>query len=494
MVTLRLKFILALLVTSLAAVVMVGLVTRWMLLREFSGILLDESFRAFKSDVVAYIQTYGSYEKAAKTEPFGQFQRKRQAMMAPPGQPPGGGSGGLWPPTGARDGRISRQPPGLREGARPSIPPQPGGIAMGAPAGPQGPGPVQGQPGPPQGIRDLPGRGPNGPPPEMSQAGTPPFKFMLLDARGRVLLGDDNLRGDPAPPGVLEMGTPVRIKGKLVAYAIPDPNPNLNDLDMGYLRAAEKALEVSAGFAVLVSIALGIFFGDRLSSGLRDLHRAINRMEGGELRQQLTPKSNDEVGALVVAFNEMSASLAEAHEELKTSSAKIQEQAAKLKELSVRDELTGLHNRRHFNENATLLLSQARRYDQPFSVMIGDIDFFKRINDNFSHAIGDEVLRHVARLLREGTRASDIVARYGGEEFVIAFPQTPVESAAQYCDRLRAVIEKHDWPSIHPDLRVTMSMGLDGDTSRSYLEDLVAAADARLYVAKSEGRNRVMAG
>ena len=89
-----------------------------------------------------------------------------------------------------------------------------------------------------------------------------------------------------------------------------------------------------------------------------------------------------------------------------------------------RDALTKLHNRRHFDERATTLFSHAVRHKQPFTMVIGDIDFFKKIKDQFSHATGDAVLRHVGEILRSHMRLSDLVARYGGEEFVLALPET----------------------------------------------------------------------
>ncbi len=181
------------------------------------------------------------------------------------------------------------------------------------------------------------------------------------------------------------------------------------------------------------------------------------------------------------------------HQQLQELHQKVHEQAEMLRELSIRDALTTLYNRRHFDEQGVSALAQAKRYGQPLTLMIGDIDFFKRINDGFSHAIGDEVLRHVARILQENTRQSDIVARYGGEEFVIAFPQTALTQGVALCEKLRQRIESYSWEQINPDLRVTMSMGLCGDTEIGSFEKMVAAADTRLYQAKSSGRNRVCA-
>lgn len=182
------------------------------------------------------------------------------------------------------------------------------------------------------------------------------------------------------------------------------------------------------------------------------------------------------------------------HQELQKLHHKVREQSALLQELSIRDGLTALHNRRYFDEQGTLALAQAKRYNHPLTIMIGDIDFFKRINDGFSHATGDEVLRQIARLLATNTRDSDIVARYGGEEFVVTLTEAALPQAIQLCEKLRQLIEAHSWRDIHPDLRVTMSMGLSADTQISSFEKMVEAADEKLYTAKESGRNRVCAG
>jgi two-component system, cell cycle response regulator len=197
------------------------------------------------------------------------------------------------------------------------------------------------------------------------------------------------------------------------------------------------------------------------------------------------------VGLLALAFNRMSADLARAHDELRQSTEQVKQQAARLKELSIRDALTHLYNRRYFDEQARTMFAQSARSRQPLTFMIGDVDFFKRINDQFSHAVGDEVLRRVAYLLQTSVRESDVVARYGGEEFVIAFSNSSVRQSSQVCEKLRRVIEAHPWHEVHSDLRVTMSFGLSDDLYLGSWERVVASADHQLYRAKEGGRNRV---
>lgn len=179
------------------------------------------------------------------------------------------------------------------------------------------------------------------------------------------------------------------------------------------------------------------------------------------------------------------------YEELQRLNETIREQAEMLKEISIRDGLTGLYNRRHFDEQAAVMYSKSTRYGHTLSLVLADIDYFKRINDGFSHATGDEVLRRVAAILRENTRDSDLAARYGGEEFVLALPETPIPQALTFCEKVRGLIQNHPWHEIHPDLRVTMSLGVCDETGLGSFEKMVAGADVQLYRAKENGRNRV---
>jgi len=134
---------------------------------------------------------------------------------------------------------------------------------------------------------------------------------------------------------------------------------------------------------------------------------------------------------------------------------------------------------------------QSCRYQQAMSLMICDIDDFKSVNDTFSHAVGDEVLRQVARLFTQTMREADTVARYGGEEFVVLFPETSVDNAAIICDRIRAIIQNHPWHEIAPELKVTVSLGLCDDTSLGSGETMITKADDALYSAKRNGKNHV---
>lgn len=165
-------------------------------------------------------------------------------------------------------------------------------------------------------------------------------------------------------------------------------------------------------------------------------------------------------------------------------------------ELSYRDALTGLFNRRYLEESLETEVRRAARYDSPLSLNMIDIDHFKSYNDAHGHSRGDEVLRVVAQRLREQTRTADIVARYGGEEFVVILPMTTKPHARLVAEKLRAAIASTiaDRAEAGSDVPLTISVGVSsfpGDASTA--TGLLQAADAALYAAKDRGRNRVEA-
>lgn len=346
------------------------------------------------------------------------------------------------------------------------------------------------RPGPPP-MADTPGTPPQR---NFDRAGRPPFSFIVLRPDGRVLKGNKALaRGDMAPPAVLAAARPIEVNGTIEVLASPDGEPILTRRDQDYLDAMRQALVTGMGVAVVLALALGLLMGRGMSHSLQTLTQAIRDMQKNrELPHPVDIRSRDEIGELAAAFNDMSAELTQAHRELREYAELAEDQSARLKELSIRDPLTGLYNRRHFDEQAGTLFQQTIRYQHPMAVMIGDLDFFKRINDCFSHAIGDEVLRRVAALLREGTRKADLVSRYGGEEFIILFPESTLAQAARCCEKLRQVIETAPWHEVHPELAVTMSMGLSANVAAGSVDAMIAEADEQLYRAKHGGRNRVL--
>lgn len=170
----------------------------------------------------------------------------------------------------------------------------------------------------------------------------------------------------------------------------------------------------------------------------------------------------------------------------------LQAQTVLLQQLAREDGLTGVANRRWLDLQLPHELERARRFGHALAVAMVDIDHFKSVNDLHSHAVGDAALCVVARLLREGCRASDVVGRYGGEEFLLVLVETAGAPAHGLCDKLRQRIAAHDWAALQPGLApVTVSIGLAALQADDDLRSLLARADRQLYSAKQAGRNRV---
>ena len=168
-------------------------------------------------------------------------------------------------------------------------------------------------------------------------------------------------------------------------------------------------------------------------------------------------------------------------------------QAKELEILAMRDPLTGLFNRRHLESTLETEFMFAKTSQQPLTVLMFDADDFKRINDTFSHHVGDLVLTEITDLTRAHIRVTDIAARYGGEEFVVVMPQTTSQTAHGIAERLRQQIESHDWERLAKGLKVTVSIGVADDLSLPDFEKLLSLADARMYQAKNDGKNKVKA-
>lgn len=163
--------------------------------------------------------------------------------------------------------------------------------------------------------------------------------------------------------------------------------------------------------------------------------------------------------------------------------------------LSITDPLTGAYNRRYLMEQLPREIERAARYERQLSVVMCDVDYFKKINDSHGHLIGDEVLKWFAALLQKNVRACDWVVRYGGEEFVIVLPETNVASAGTAAEHLRAQIASSAFAASGVNLPVTASFGVSGwkDTPPPgvTLDSLIGRCDAGVYASKKAGRNRV---
>ena len=233
------------------------------------------------------------------------------------------------------------------------------------------------------------------------------------------------------------------------------------------------ALIVASLFAAVG--ALGYFLGLLIVRPLDRLTQGAAKVAAGDLDVDLPVVTGGEVGYLTSVFNNMVARLRESRQELER--------------LSATDPLTGLFNRRRMMEALDHEVRRSRRLKHTFAVIMADVDHFKRYNDANGHPAGDAVLKKVATILREATRDVDVAARYGGEEFFVLMPETEGAGAADVADRVRERLAAEKLPGG----AVTLSFGVAEFPAHGDIgETLIAIADAALYQAKREGRDRVV--
>jgi diguanylate cyclase (GGDEF)-like protein len=297
------------------------------------------------------------------------------------------------------------------------------------------------------------------------------------------------------------------------------------DDELNVLRTLERALEME-GFAVLSaasgSEALRVI--DRADLVLTDM--SMPGMDGLELLLEIKKRRPDLPVAMMTAYASVDGALAAMqqgaydyllkpcqseeitlkvklglrlsryehelrvrNEELERTKLRLEEANQRLERLATTDPLTDLPNRRRFIERLEEETETAHRYKHATSLILLDLDHFKRVNDNFGHPAGDRVLVEVARILKERARAADLPARLGGEEFAILVPFTNEGGACELAEDMRVRIEQHVFEGIG---HVTASFGVaELDTSAGSERRLLSEADAALYRAKAAGRNRV---
>jgi len=200
-----------------------------------------------------------------------------------------------------------------------------------------------------------------------------------------------------------------------------------------------------------------------------------------------------EIETLAVENNRISLELQELNRELEKRiekrTAELEAKNRLLADLAVKDGLTGLFNHKHTYERLNNLIVHSGRYKRTLTVAMYDIDHFKSINDNYGHQTGDLVLASVAETLKRASRAVDIIGRYGGEEFLIVMPETSIDGAFVFAERIRKSIENLKFKD--GKLKVTISGGVAEYTGEGATE-LVEKADNLLYEAKESGRNRII--
>jgi diguanylate cyclase len=197
------------------------------------------------------------------------------------------------------------------------------------------------------------------------------------------------------------------------------------------------------------------------------------------------------LGFVMVIFSVVGGYISSLRQNLSISKSEQAKYIEIIKEMAIRDALTGLYNRRHVLELLDHEKNRSLRGGGIFCLAILDIDHFKNVNDTYGHQTGDEVLKAVATTMKTTMRNTEDCARYGGEEFLIVLTQTNINGALIGAERVRTNIEKIPFPDIGSDFKITVSIGLSEYKMRENVDDVIARADEALYRAKKGGRNRV---
>ena len=217
----------------------------------------------------------------------------------------------------------------------------------------------------------------------------------------------------------------------------------------------------------------------------------------GEMKpfSQLLQEANEELSKLNLSYEMLLVELKHKNMKAERLALELKEANRKLGELSFRDGLTGLYNRRYLDDFLDREISRSQRYRSSFSLMIFDIDHFKKINDSYGHQVGDLVLKALSASLVGIARQTDVVARYGGDEFCVVLPETDLDRALISAKRLRKVVEGLDIPIASQTIKITISVGVASFSpliKETTISRLIEMADRALYSAKNSGRNKVV--
>jgi len=254
--------------------------------------------------------------------------------------------------------------------------------------------------------------------------------------------------------------------------------------------------------AMLFEMHQGLYESHKQRGDLADAlrhHEAMLPLEREEMKQRADRQARMLLNRIEVEQAQALAERAKLDAEvqrlrasqLESENQRLASKAIELGRHAMEDQLTGLANRRRVDHELPVQFAFARERQGALSVAAVDLDHFKLVNDRFGHAVGDDVLRAIARVLTDNTRSTDVLARMGGEEFLVLFVGTPLAVAADICERLRRAVEAFDWGQIAPALKVTISVGLCDAAASEDVRALLECADASLYAAKRGGRNRI---
>jgi diguanylate cyclase (GGDEF)-like protein len=324
--------------------------------------------------------------------------------------------------------------------------------------------------------------------------------FVLVDRERRLLdfrVHERHMVRQPAHVKPLEAG----LFGWLVARAEPLLVQDWRNVPPELSQRAEGTSMISGSLLAMPlvndGIVLGLLCVQHSQAGLyapADLH--LMRQLGGQVAGALADARAFE--DLENYRRHLEERVTERTEELEKANAEkerlisvLRERSQRLERETQEDALTGVANRRCFMQRLAAEIDVALAVGRPLSVAIADLDHFKIVNDELGHPVGDLALRQCAALMRRNCGHSDLVARIGGEEFALILPGMTRADAVTFCENLRSTVAAHDWQATHPDLAISISIGVAQWDGSAELDELVHTADARLYTAKRAGRNQV---
>ena len=265
-------------------------------------------------------------------------------------------------------------------------------------------------------------------------------------------------------------------------------------------------IKVALSSMVIISLFIlyAMFYSRRLSQPLERLADEVNHIAEGNFRSIIDLPANREFQELARAINHMSNSQLENKnqlnnliQQLEQDAENLYEEKNKLARISITDELTGLHNRRHIKQELHRMTYLSSSLQKNISVLSLDLDRFKVVNDTFGHATGDVVLKEFAELLRFSRRGTDVVGRFGGEEFIVVIPFVSGKQVKEIAERIRQAVSDFTFDANHNKIRMTVSIGAvtlvpsPSEPIQQVVEKLLKVADEGLYQAKNSGRNKV---
>ncbi len=319
-------------------------------------------------------------------------------------------------------------------------------------------------------------------------------KCLLCEARIQEYLTDNEYLSYPCPNGLMETAIPILLNEQPIGYFFLGQFLHEQpDLDFFRRQAIANGFNVASYMAAVARVPVVSrqriddlmrffirFFGLLTRIGAENQQRRLAELKIQEAKEQLE-----------VRVHERTRELNDALLEVGDLAAQLSETLQQVEHLAVTDILTDTYNRRKFDEAIRYEQQRTREGHQPFSLIMYDIDYFKKVNDRFGHSCGDLVLKRLCRLIRGLVRQGDLLIRWGGEEFFILLPGTLLNEAGQLAERIRQEVAVEAFPQAGS---ITISLGVaqlrDGDS----IDSLLKRVDDALYQAKQNGRNQVFLG